>query len=65
MGEGTLYFLALHLGQVAQVALASVQHCIPQEDLTAVLAQQACLEAQPDHRAEAQTITATSFRDFI
>ncbi|MEK7707740.1 MAG: hypothetical protein AAB380_07065 [Verrucomicrobiota bacterium] len=24
------YFLALHFGQVAQVALASVQHCMPQ-----------------------------------
>ena len=58
------YFLALQVGQVAQVALPSVQHFIPQADAASFLAQHLWL-AQPATRAEAQTIRARSFSVFI
>ena len=63
-GLSDAYFLAVQVGQVAQVALLSVQHFMPQAAV-AFLAVQHFLVAQPATKAEAQTIRARSLMDFI
>jgi hypothetical protein len=61
---GAAYFLAVQVGQVAQVALASVQHFMPQAAVAVPVAQH-FLEAQPATRAAVQTIRARSLIDFM
>ena len=61
---GAAYFLALQVGQVAQVALPSAQHFMPQAAVV-VSGAQHFLVAQPVTKAEAQTIKARSFNDFM
>lgn len=64
MGLDSAYFLALQVGQVAQVALPSAQHFMPQAAVV-VSGAQHFLVAQPVTKAEAQTIKARSFNDFM
>ena len=60
------YFLALQVGQVAQVALPSVQHFIPQADAASFLAQHLLLlQPATANSAEAHTMTVMSFSVFI
>lgn len=59
------YFFFEQVGQVAQVALLSVQHFIPQAAVAASFSQQALLPAQPTSKPAAQTVTARSFSAFI
>jgi len=60
-----IYFLALQIGQVAQVVLPSSQHFMPHAE-AALGAQQSFLHmAQPAQKADAQTIRASSFKDFM
>ena len=58
-----VYFLALQVGQVAQVDLLSVQHFMPQD--AAAFSDLHLLQAQPAHRADAQTSRARSLMNFI
>ena len=55
---------------MAQVALLSAQHCIPQAGLAAVLGQVDLLaqhfeDEQPATKAQAQTVRARSLSDFM
>ena len=55
---------------MAQVALLSAQHCIPQAALPAVLGQADLLaqhleDEQPATKAQAQTVRARSLSDFM
>ncbi|MEI2725545.1 MAG: hypothetical protein V9H26_19110 [Verrucomicrobiota bacterium] len=61
---GAAYFLALQVGQVAQEALLSVQHFMPQAAVAFPVAQH-FLEAQPATRAAAQMVRARSLMVFM
>ena len=58
------YFFALQIGQVAQVALPSAQHCMPQADFAAASFLQQ-VDEQPVARVAAQTRTANSLMNFM
>ena len=61
---GVAYFLAVQVGQVAQEALLSVQHFMPQAAVV-VSVEQHFLVAQPATSAAVQTIRARSLIDFM
>ncbi len=58
------YFLALQVGQVAQVVLPSSQHFMPQADLVSVLGQHLLQDAQPVKARAVQARVAQRTRSF-